>query len=258
MGQVLEHTNILSLSEKYAADVVELAKVLDLPQVPERIEGYDISNIFGKEAVGSMVVFADGEPDKSQYRKFKIKIGQGQASDTRMLREVLERRLKHTPASPNLTPSPSPSQERRAKEWPLPDLIIIDGGKGPASASSYANLPAQAGATADKKASAGKQLSNNKWPLPDLIIIDGGKGQLNVALRVIEKAKLEIPVIAISKGKGLRSAQAPDKIFFPGEKQPLELSLASPALHIIKRVRDEAHRFAISYHRLLRKKKVLK
>ena len=94
------------------------------------------------------------------------------------------------------------------------------------------------------------------WPLPDLIIIDGGKGQLNAAISVLKKAKLDIPVISISKGEGLRSAGAPDKLFFPGEKKPLELPLASPALHLIKRVRDEAHRFAIIYHRNLRSKRL--
>jgi len=72
----------------------------------------------------------------------------------------------------------------------------------------------------------------------------------------LKKFKLDISVIAVSKGEGLRSAQAPDKIFFAGEKRPLELPLASPSLHIIKRVRDEAHRFAITYHRKLRKKRL--
>jgi excinuclease ABC subunit C len=74
----------------------------------------------------------------------------------------------------------------------------------------------------------------------------------------MKKNKKDIPIISISKGNGLRSAQAPDKIFFPGEKNPLELPLASPALHIIKRVRDEAHRFAIKYHRELRSRKFKK
>ncbi|NTW22949.1 excinuclease ABC subunit UvrC [Candidatus Falkowbacteria bacterium] len=188
MRNVLEHAHILGLEDKYATDVVELAKVLGLPRTPQRIEGYDISNIFGQEAVGSMVVFAEGEPDKAEYRKFKIKVGQGQASDIRMLKEVLERRF------------------------------------------------------------------NNDWALPDLIVVDGGKGQLNVISAVLKKFKLDIPVIAISKGEGLRSGIAPDKLFFPGEKQALELPLASPALHLIKRVRDEAHRFAITYHRDLRSK----
>ena len=75
---------------------------------------------------------------------------------------------------------------------------------------------------------------------------------------VIKKYKLDVQVIAISKGEGLRSAIAPDKIFFPGEKEALKLPLASPALHLIKRVRDEAHRFAIKYHRELRKKSMFR
>ena len=94
---------------------------------------------------------------------------------------------------------------------------------------------------------------NNDWLLPDLIIIDGGKGQLNAALQVLKKNKLDISIIGISKGEGLRSGIAPDKLFFPGQSKPLELPLASPALHLIKRVRDEAHRFAVGYHRKLRR-----
>jgi excinuclease ABC subunit C len=189
MRNVLEHTNILGLLDKYATDVVELAKVLELDKTPQRIEGYDISNNFGEEAVGSMVVFAEGEPDKNEYRKFKIKTGQGLANDTGMLKEVVTRRL------------------------------------------------------------------NNDWPLPDLMIIDGGKGQVNAVLSILKKNNLDIQVIGISKGEGLRSAMAPDKLFFPGQSKPLVLPLASPALHLIKRVRDEAHRFAIGYHRDLRSKR---
>ncbi len=193
--QVLENTKVLSVGEKYASDVVELAKVLGLPKVPERIEGYDISNIFGQQAVGSMVVFGGGEPDKSQYRKFKIKLEKEvtdrKKGDVWMLEEMIERRL------------------------------------------------------------------NNDWLLPDLIIVDGGKAQLNIATRVLKRHTLDIPLIGITKGEGLRSAKAPDKLFFPGEIKPLELPLASAALHLIKRVRDEAHRFAITYHRNLRSKRFL-
>ncbi len=214
MKKVLAHANVLSVGEKYANDVVELTKILNLLKTPERIEGYDISNIFGKETVGSMVVFSGGEPDKNEYRKFKIRIGPSSAKatedkqgDVQMLKEIIKRRFKHT--------SPSAS------------LLIRRGEKG------------------------------ESWPLPDLIIIDGGKAQLNVALSILRRNKLDILAIAISKGKGLRSALAPDKIFFPGEKKPLELPLASPAMHLLKRVRDEAHRFAISYHRKLRKRKFL-
>ncbi|MCX6792704.1 MAG: excinuclease ABC subunit UvrC [Candidatus Falkowbacteria bacterium] len=194
MKRVLENTRVLGVSEKYANDVIELAKILDLPKIPKRIEGYDISNTFGKSAVGSMVVFDNGEADKNEYRKFKIT---GKYSvdrkkgDVQMLSEIMERRL------------------------------------------------------------------NNDWPLPDLIIIDGGKQQLNAAGKILKKAKVNITYIGITKGEGLRSSGAPDKIFFPGEAKPLQLPLASPALHLIKRVRDESHRFAITYHRKLRSKKFL-
>src|SRR3989338_6609370 len=214
MNQVLASSRVLSVGEKYANDVVELAKLLGLPKVPERIEGYDIANIFGREAVGSMVVFKSGEPDKNEYRKFKIKIGQGQANDVGMLTEVLERRFKHS--------SPPDKGELEGVLWrknnPLSSPLI----------------------------------RGENWPLPDLIIVDGGKVHLNASLRVLKKQKLEIAAIAISKGLGLRSSAAPDKLFFPGESKPLELPLASPALHLIKRARDEAHRFAIGNHLKLR------
>lgn len=201
LRKVLGNSRPLSVGEKYAADVTELAKILSLPKAPERIEGYDISTLFGQEAVGSMVVFANGEPDKSQYRKFKIRNGYQLAhspsfgkksNDTGMLKEILERRLNHD------------------------------------------------------------------WPLPDLMIIDGGKGQLNACLNVLKKMGFDIPIIAVSKGLGLRSAHAPDKIFFPKMRTPLVLPLASSALHIIKRVRDEAHRFAIGFHRQRRSKHFFK
>lgn len=195
MEQVLENTKVLSVAEKYASDTVELAKLMGWPKPPDRIEGYDISNNFGREAVGSLVVFRDGEPDKSQYRKFKIRlekeITDRKKGDVWMLLEMLERRFAHD------------------------------------------------------------------WPLPDLIVIDGGKAQVNMGVKLLKKLKLEIPLLGISKGEGLRSAKAPDKLYFPGEAKPLELPLASPALHLIKRVRDEAHRFAITYHRDLRSRKFL-
>ena len=208
MEQVLANARVLGVGEKYASDVVELAKILNLTKIPERIEGYDISNIFGQEAVGSMVVFANGEPDKNEYRKFKIQFRQGAKGDTQMLQEVLERRF------------------------------------------------------------------HNDWSLPDLIVVDGGKAQLNIALKVLKNHKLDISVLGISKGlaseipiedwgasrisraRGLRSSGAPDKLFFPNQASALQLPLNSPALHLIKRVRDEAHRFAIGYHRKLRSKKL--
>ena len=225
LKKVLENSRPLSVGEKYAADVTELAKTLSLPKIPQRIEGYDISNLFGQEAVGSMVVFREGEPEKNQYRKFKIK-------------NVChcERSISEAKQSRGLTASGE-------------------------IASSFRGVTPRN----DKKSNDTAMLKEilerrfyNDWPQPDLIIVDGGKGQLNACLSVLKKLKFNIPMLAVSKGEGLRSAHAPDKIFFPGMKTPLILPLASPALHIVKRVRDEAHRFAIGFHRQRRSKNWLK
>ena len=233
MEQVLANARVLSVGEKYAADVVELAKVLNLTKTPKRIEGYDISNIFGQEAVGSMVVFANGEPDKSEYKKFKIKF----------LSSVI-------PAKAGILGRSKKKQDSRFRG--------NDEGWGDVQMLEEVLTRRFA----------------NDWPLPDLIVVDGGKAQLNVALKVLKHYKLDISVLGISKGlaheiptegwgasrisraRSLRSSGAPDKLFFPNQRESLQLPLNSPALHLIKRVRDEAHRFAIGYHRQLRSKKL--
>lgn len=149
---------------------------------PARAEAYDISNISGKFATGSMVVFMDGKPNKNEYRKFKIKAVDN-ANDVAMLREMLERRLAHT-----------------------------------------------------------------GWQSPGLIIIDGGLGQKNIAKIVLEKYNLNIPIIAIAKGLTRKG----EKLFFSGPN-----GYVFPDIEFIKKVRDEAHRFAVSYHRkLIRKSEI--
>ncbi len=153
-----------------------------------RVEIYDVSNIQGQLATASMVVFIDGQADPAKYRKFRIKIA-GQPDDYKMIREVLSRRFstKHT-------------------------------------------APASRGAPA--------------WPLPDLIVIDGGKGQLSSAKRVLDELKIIAPVIAIAKRE--------EEIFAVGNPKPIRLPYDSRALYLIQRMRDEAHRFTVTYHRLLR------
>jgi len=146
----------------------------------KRIEGYDISNISGTSAVGSMVVFTGGKIDKDEYRKFKIRTIK-QPDDTGMLREMLERRFKR-----------------------------------------------------------------DDWPMPDLLLIDGGKGQVNVAKDVLDGYGLKIPVVGIAKGKKR------DKNEFIG------IVPRGLKKEILIAVRDEAHRFAISYHKSLRKRAFLK
>lgn len=191
LEKVLSHAHMISVIEKYETDAKELSRLVKVGKPLTRIEGYDISNIYGKQAVGSMVVFKEGEPDKKEYRKFKMVI-EGIPNDFAMMKEMLDRRFNRYAESSN------------------------------------------------------KEI----WPIPDLIIIDGGKGQLNIATRILKKYNLDIPHISLAKRD--------EEIFFPGEKNPLKLPKASPALHLVQRVRDESHRFAITYHRSVRSKRTLR
>ena len=171
----------------------ELQKVLKLPKLPFRIECFDISNIQGTNSVASMVVFENAKPKKSDYRKFKIKMD-GEPNDFAMMREALSRRFskKHT--------------EETAAQFS----------------------------------------ARQNWPLPDLLVIDGGKGQLGVAVEVLQAAGLEIPMIGLAKRE--------EEIFTPGRSEPILLPKSNYALQLLQRLRDEAHRFAITFHRSLRSK----
>ncbi len=164
----------------------EIQRELRLPRSPLRIEGYDISNIQGKLAVGSMAVFARGKPKPAHYRRFKIKTVSG-ADDYAMLAEVLKRRFKHV------------------------------------------------------------ENTTDRWPHPDMVLVDGGRGQLNAALSALREAGVgDIPVASLAKEN--------EEIFIPGSPKPIVLPRTSPALQLLQRLRDESHRFAIGYHRRLRKK----
>ena len=189
INKVLATSRVLSLEERYANDVVELGKILGLQKPPRRIEGYDISNLYGAQAVGSLVVFVDGEASPSDYKRFKLGGNSANLGDVPLLREMLRRRLAH-----------------------------------------------------------------DDWFKPDLIIIDGARAQVNAVYNLLKQAGWDVPVIGLAKDRGLRSARALDKVYFPGESKPLQLSLNSPALFLLKRVRNEAHRFAISFHRHIRRK----
>lgn len=163
--------------------VAELGRYLGFGHDPVRIECFDISHIQGAETVASMVVFENGEPKKSDYRRFKLRSVEGKPDDFRSMQEVVSRRyLDADPAG-----------------------------------------------------------------LPDLVIIDGGKGQLNSALAIIREAGLTIPVIGL--------AEQFEHIFREGESDPVILPRHSQALYLVQRVRDEAHRFAVTYHRKLRAKR---
>lgn len=170
-----------------------LKELLSLSNLPERIECFDVSNIQGNTAVASMVRFENGKPVKSRYKRFRIKTVYG-VNDYAMLYEVLIRRLK--------------------------------------------------------------RMNQEGWELPDLILIDGGKGHLNTAYRVISEFGLlgRIDLVSIAKG---RKTQETDKLYTVGRKDPVPVRRTSEELFFLMRVRDEAHRFAITYHKKLRALKAL-
>ncbi|NIO68293.1 MAG: excinuclease ABC subunit UvrC [Anaerolineae bacterium] len=188
--------------------LAELQEHLELAQPPSRIECYDISNIQGQAATGSMVVFVKGVPRKSDYRRFKIRTVEG-ADDYAMMQEVLRRRF------------------RRA----VPSTGLRTGGD-----------------TKEK----GELVKDEAWTmLPDLVVVDGGKGQLNAALEVMDEYDLReaVPVVGLAKER--------EEIFVPDQPEPILLPRGSQGLFLIQRIRDEAHRFALQYHRRLREKKTL-
>jgi excinuclease ABC subunit C len=179
----------------------ELKEKLHLKKVPSRIEAFDISNLQGGNAVGSMVFFEDGRPEKEKYRHFKIKTIEG-ADDTGMMYEVLLRRY---------------------------------------------------------------QKANEKNDLPDMVLLDGGRGQLNVAQEVFKELRIEeVDLISLAKERVVegsrlsRLRKTEEKVFHPQYKEPFILGRHSPALHLLDRIRDEAHRFAISYHKKVRGRETLR
>jgi excinuclease ABC subunit C len=207
----------LASFEKQAQEILlKMQTVLRLPKPPERIEGYDISNLQGTNPVGSMVVFLNGQPAKSQYRKFKIK-GKETPDDFAMMREMLTRRFARLSSPPF-----------QGGGGPRSGGVVND--KTSSTTSSLRDTPPRAGG------------DTNTWPLPDLIIIDGGKGQLNAALKALQATSHKlIPIIGLAKRL--------EEIFLPGERRSVILPGDSPVLFLLQQIRDGAHRFAISFHR---------
>ena len=196
----------------------ELATALDLPDVPHRIECYDISNIQGTNPVSSMVVFVEGRAKKSDYRRFKIRYDRG-PNDFAMMQETLRRRLRYLRADTN-----APGEDD-----PASIVEVADGVDGAAKLEAQLRR---------------KERFHHR---PDLLLIDGGKGQLSAVVEVLEELDLwGIPVAGLAKEH--------EWLFVPGSSEPIVLAPGSPGLHLIMRVRDEAHRFAVEYHRLRRGK----
>ena len=186
------HARWLADQGKTLSALEELSEALELSGPPMRIECYDISNTQGALSVGSMVVFEDGKPRTGEYRRFRIKDVAG-ANDFASHQEVLRRRFKKVKAG----------EEGNAEEL--------------------------------------------RWSLPDLVVIDGGKGQLSAAKEVLDELGYQdLAVVGLAKER--------EEIFRPEHDEPVLLPTTSPALYLMQRLRDEAHRFAITYHRSLRAK----
>lgn len=175
--------------EKEVASLVGILKPYYELTSLKRIECYDISNISGKNATGSMVVFENGDKNGKEYRRFKIRI-KDTPDDFAMMKEMLSRRL-----------------------------------------------------------------DNASWPIPDLLVIDGGKGQVGAALKALANLGRKIPIIGLAKREEIIVVPIKQQsgIFF----EEIKLSRSTPGINLLRRIRDEAHRFAITYHRLLRKKAML-
>lgn len=222
----------LADSEKTMGAVFELQEYLGLNSAPLRIECYDISNVQGTSAVGSMVVFENGAPRPQHYRRFRIKTVAG-PNDFAMMQEVLRRRFKR------VRPAGEPENDSDG-----------DGVSDAAAAGAEAGLAEQnAQPAAGNGHDNGQGEHVNPWSImPNLVIIDGGKGQLSAAMEVLtELGVTEVPTVGLAKEH--------EEIYRPGQPEPLILPRTSQALYLVQRIRDEAHRFAITYHRALRKKK---
>jgi excinuclease ABC subunit C len=234
--EVLEQQRIkwLSDSQKTALALDELREALNLPVPPHRIECYDISNIQGTSVVGSMVVFENGKPKNSEYRRFRIKTVEGQ-NDVGSMQEVLRRRFKRFLAGHEATNAVDDSVAEAS-------LLATD--------DATDDLPNSADASAD--------MAGDPWAqLPDLLIVDGGRPQLNAALEVVDELSIGVPVIGIAK-ENHGAIGTYEELYRVGEEEPLVLPRGSQGLYLLQRIRDEAHRFAITYHRQVRSTRTFK
>ena len=193
-------------SEQNLLATEDLAQLLDLPNPPRRIEGYDISHIQGSDAVASQVVFVDGLPAKQHYRKYKIQsssVRSGHSDDFMSMAEVIRRRFRR-----------------------------------------WAQAKAEGADLRALRRTAGSALHTgglNDWP--DVVMIDGGKGQLSAVMEALRELNLDEELVVCSLAKQR------EEVFLPGAKEPLESEPDQLGVQLLRRLRDEAHRFAVSYHR---------
>jgi excinuclease ABC subunit C len=200
----------------------QVATALSLTRPPERIECYDMSNIQGTSAVGSMIVFVNGKPEPREYRRFRIRSGET-PDDFRMMAEVLRRRFSRA--------------SRLREETGALSLAAVGADEAPEEGEA----PDGNGRT---------PTSDGGWALPDLVIVDGGKGQLSAAMGVMAELGLtDVPLAGLAKRF--------EELYEPGRSGPVVLPRNSQGLYLVQRIRDEAHRFAITFHREVRAKRAL-
>ncbi|MGE5596876.1 MAG: excinuclease ABC subunit UvrC, partial [Hyphomicrobiales bacterium] len=214
--EALDLSRVKWLADKTKTEqaLEQLREELSLPEIPRRIECYDNSNIQGSSPVSSMVVFVDGKPATSQYRRFRVKTVEG-ANDFATMQEILRRRFK-----------------RAGSALRTEDAAISGDGNADGTDPGSESRP---------------RPGDDAWELPDLVIIDGGKGQLGAAVAVMrELGVYSIPTVGLAKRF--------EELFVPDDDEPIVLPRGSEALYLVQRIRDEAHRFAITYHRQVRGK----
>jgi len=233
--EVLEQQRIkwLTDSQKTQLALEELQEALNLAAPPQRIECYDISNTQGTNSVGAMVVFEAGRPKPSEYRRFKIKTVEG-PNDFASHQEVLRRRFRSV-AKHTTTVSA--------------DVDVDAGGLSNMQFTGSSEEHERHDHSASDGTPTDAQLQHD-WALPDLIIIDGGKGQLSAAMEVLQELQIDIPTVGLAKEN--------EEIFIPGSPDPIILPRSSQGLYMVQRIRDEAHRFGITYHRKLRSDRTFK
>ncbi|MBI1820557.1 MAG: excinuclease ABC subunit UvrC [Nitrospirae bacterium] len=223
--QMAEENARLTLQTKVRAKegsravLKQMESLLKLNTLPRRIEGIDISNIMGSDAVGSLVVMTDGKMNKNEYRRYHIKTVEG-PNDFAMIHEIVSRRFGGMKGNVDL---PASNASKRGKLHPA--LPVKGATQAPAIES-----------------------------LPDLLVIDGGKGQLSLAREALGEAGFgSISLVGLAKEKGEKE----ERIYFPDQSWPMILDPRSPVTHLLVQLRDEAHRFAVSYHRNLRGKRMV-
>ncbi|MFL5806304.1 MAG: excinuclease ABC subunit UvrC [Roseiflexaceae bacterium] len=255
----------LNSEQRAVAGLAELRDLLGLPGLPARIECFDISNTQGTNSVGAMVVFEQGEPKKSRYRKFKIKTVAG-ANDVASIQEVLRRRFKRAAEASGEDLSAGVQDPRRNPHGEVlsSEFSVVSSDNGTdeetmAIAGDEVTTQNSKLKTQNSKLevdAAKEQQADDTWAeLPDLILIDGGVGQLNGALEVLRDLRFDhIPTAGVVKGPNRDRFD----LLLPGAAELIVLRRDSPALRLVQTIDEEADRFAKHYHRGLRAKSAVK